>query len=85
MDRLTPGDDTKVRSRAARVEKLLRVVCGDAEFPLFVSDDATVFDVCSLLETDIVARLAGSYGAAPQSSDLHEPIWRLVDLLDPDA
>jgi hypothetical protein len=85
MDRLAPGDDTNVRSRAARVEKLLRIVCGDAEFPLFVSDDATVFDVCSLLEADIVAKLAECYGIAPKSSDLHEPIWRLVDLLDRDA
>jgi hypothetical protein len=38
-----------------------------------------------LLEADIVAKLAECYGIAPKSSDLHEPIWRLVDLLDRDA
>jgi hypothetical protein len=37
--------DAEVRARASRVERLLRIVCGKDEFPYFVSDAATVYEV----------------------------------------
>jgi hypothetical protein len=74
--------DTEVRARASRVKRLLRIVCGKDEFPYFVSDAATVYDVCSLLDSEIVARLVGSYGITLEPADLRLPIWQLVDRLE---
>jgi hypothetical protein len=69
-------------TRVARVERLLRIVCGIEEFPTFVSDLATIYDVCSLSEIDITQRLADAYGRAVNARDLTQPIWKLVDWLD---
>jgi hypothetical protein len=74
--------DTEVRARVARVEKLLRIVCGDEEFPYFVSDAATIYDVCSLLEDEIMAKLTHAYHVALDPADLRQPVWKLVDRID---
>ena len=73
--------DIEVQSRAAEVERLLQIVCGDEEFPWFVSDEATVFDVCSLSEQEIASALSESYGRPVGLSQLRLPIWKLVDEL----
>ena len=73
--------DAEVQARAARVEEMLRHVCDEEEFPWFVSDEATLFDVCTLSPDDIVERLASRYGRKVQLSELRLPIWKLVDRL----
>ena len=71
----------EVRARSARVEEILRHVCGEEEFPLFISDEATLFDVCTLTPEEIVERLAAHYGRRVQLTELRLPIWKLVDRL----
>jgi hypothetical protein len=73
--------DTEVQARAAQVEEMLRHVCDVEEFPWFVSDKATLFDVCTLSAEEIAERLAAHYGRRVQLSELHLPIWKLVDRL----
>jgi hypothetical protein len=73
--------DVHVQARLAKIEEVLRHVCGD-EFPLFVSDEATVLDVCSLSSEQIVARIESRYGPKLGVSDLHLPIWQLIDQLE---
>jgi len=73
--------DAEVRARVDRVEEMLRHVCGEEEFSCFVSDEATLFDVCTLGPEEIVDRLASRYGRKVQLSELHLPIWKLVDRL----
>ena len=70
-----------MRARSARVEEILRHVCGEEEFPLFISDEATLFDVCTLTPEEIVERLATHYGRRVQLTELRLPIWKLVDRL----
>jgi hypothetical protein len=70
----------EVRARSARVEEILRHVCGEEEFPLFISDEATLFDVW-LTPEEIVERLATHYGRRVQLTELRLPIWKLVDRL----
>jgi len=72
--------DLEIQLRAADVEHLLRGLLDD-EFPVFVSDDASVFDVSSLPAEEIVDRLARAFGVAVSSDDLRLPIWKLVDRL----
>lgn len=57
------------------------VVDQNVQFPWFVSDEATLFDVCTLSEVEIRSRLRVAYASAPEKLDLQLPIWRLVDLL----
>ncbi|MDP9036444.1 MAG: hypothetical protein M3O50_16710 [Myxococcota bacterium] len=68
-----------MRARLARTEKLLRIICGDEEFPYFVSDARTVYDVCSLSEGEILGNLIHAYHVVLDPADLREPIWKLVD------
>ncbi|RME52954.1 MAG: hypothetical protein D6790_18205 [Caldilineae bacterium] len=74
--------DAEVQARVKRVEKMLRHVCDEDEFPYFVSDAATLFDVCTLTPEEIAERLARHYSRKIGLTELRLPIWRLVDLLD---
>jgi hypothetical protein len=71
--------DTEVQARLSEVEELLRQVCDADEFPWFVSDEATVLDVCTLLPEEIAERLAARYGRRVQLLELQLPIWKLVE------
>ena len=73
--------DTEVQARAVDVEALLRNVCDDDELPFFVSDEATILDVCSRSPEEIQERIRSRYGRSVQPPDLQLPIWRLVDWL----
>jgi hypothetical protein len=74
--------DAEVQARRARVEEVLRHVCEEEEFPYFVSDEATLLDVCTLMPEEIAERLAQFYGRRVQLAELRPPIWKLVDWLD---
>jgi hypothetical protein len=73
--------DAEIRARATQVEEMLRHVCDADEFPWFVSDEATLLDVCSLSPEEIVDRLAAHYGRRVDPSELRLSIWKLVDRL----
>ena len=77
------ASDVEVRTRRERVSKLLRHVCEDAEFPSFVSDEATLFDVCSADADEITARITEAYGQRVSADELHPPVWKLADRLEP--
>ena len=71
--------EKEVQARIAEVEELLRQVCDAEEFPWFVSDEATVFDVCTLSPEELAERLAAHYGQRVQLLELQLPIWKLVE------
>jgi len=71
--------DAEVQARIAEVEALLRQLCDAEEFPWFVSDEATVFDLCTLSSEEIADRLSAHYGRRVQLLELQLPIWRLVE------
>lgn len=75
--------DTEVRARVLKVEEMLRQICEPEEFPLFVSDEATVLDVCTLPLEDITERLGVHYGRRVSIGELQLPIWRLAERLSP--
>lgn len=74
--------DAEVEVRASRVEELLRCVCGEEEFPYFVSDKATLLDVCTLAPEEIAERLSMHYGKEVQTKNLIVPVWKLLDWLE---
>ena len=70
--------DKNVQLYLADVERLLRAVCDDEEFPWFVSDDATVFDVSTASEVELRERIAAAFGHVLTVDDLKLPLWQLA-------
>lgn len=60
------------------MDRRLQVVCQEGEFPWFVSDDATVFEVCTASEAELRNRIASAYGYTVTSGELRLPVWRLA-------
>jgi len=77
------ANDENVQRHRAEVERLLRVVCEDDEVPWFVSDEATVFDVSTASEVDLMQRIATAFGESVTAHDLRLPLWRLATRLRP--
>jgi hypothetical protein len=65
--------DREVLARAGPVEKLVRLVCDEDERPYFVSDEATLFDVCTSTPEVIADRLAAHYGRRVRLAELRLP------------
>ena len=70
--------EIEVQARVVEIEEMLRQICDAEEFPWFVSDAATVLDVCSLDREEIAARLAAHYGRKVEVMELQLPIWKLA-------
>jgi hypothetical protein len=52
------------------------------EHPLFVSDEATIFDVSTSTATDLLGRLSGYYRKPVSPDDLKLPLWKLLRQLN---
>jgi hypothetical protein len=48
------------------------------EKPLFVSDEATIWDVSTSLAPDLIIRLYQHYQKAVTMDDLKQPLWKLL-------
>lgn len=77
------ASDENVQQYLADVERLLHVVCDDDEFPWFVSDEATIFDVTTLSEAEIAERIAAILGTVVTAADLKLPLWQLAARMRP--
>jgi hypothetical protein len=63
------------------VEELFRHVLHDEE-PLFISDEATLWDVSMSDPNEILARCVTYYGVPVSMQDTRQPLWRLLPMLD---
>jgi len=75
-------NDQRVHQHKTAVERLLRVICAPEELPWFVSDEATVFDVSTATESELLDRITASWGLALNAEDLKLPLWQLALRLD---
>ncbi len=71
-----------MRQYAELFEELFEHVLSDEE-PLFVSDEATIYDVSSAPPEELLKRLSEYYGAFVSLQDLKQPLWQLLLLLRP--
>jgi hypothetical protein len=63
------------------VEEFYSKVLFDEE-PLFVSDEATVWDIWSGDEEEILARCSNYYGVPVSREETRQPFWKFVTSLD---
>jgi len=52
-------------------------ILGDEE-PLFISDEATVFDVSAVEPEELLSRISSYYRRALSVADLKQPLWKLI-------
>ena len=80
-DNFQLGENNEIHKRAKLVQDFLEKIIHPEERPLFVSDDATVFDICSDDEHSLITKVADKYGVRLSNQQLQLKIWQLVDLL----
>jgi hypothetical protein len=81
-DNFQLSGNNEIHRRAKFVQDFLEKIIHLEERPLFVSDDATVFDICSDDEHSLIARIADKYGVRLSTQQLQLKVWQLVDLLN---
>ena len=72
---LSPNIEMRKLSRESK--EFFDKVLFDEE-PIFVSDEATIWDVSTSTAEDLLKRCAQHYGKTLTVEDLNQPLWKLL-------
>jgi hypothetical protein len=75
------SSDEKIRAIRPLTDALFEHVLYDEE-PIFVSDEATIFDVSLASPEELQKRCSIYYNTAVSLDDLRRPLWELLPELD---
>jgi hypothetical protein len=75
------GSEAEIQKRASLVQNFLIQVINLGEQPIFVSDEATIFDISSDSEDVLLSRIFNSYRIKLSKKDLQLKVWQLIDLI----
>jgi hypothetical protein len=75
------AQSSKTGRTSELLDELFMNVLFDEE-PLFISDEATIWDVSMASLDDLLKRLSEHYGVSVSEDDLRAPLWKLVSELD---
>lgn len=75
------ADSTETLKRKAALDRLIDILFEPDLRPLFISDEASIFDVSGDTEDELVSKIQLHYGRTLQIDELRLPVWRLLDLL----
>jgi hypothetical protein len=76
------SSNTEMQKVAALAEEFYLRVLRDDEEPLFVSDEATLFDVWSGDMNEVLNRCTQRYGVPLSLEDARQPFWKLLLMLN---
>jgi hypothetical protein len=76
------SSNTEMQNVAALAEEFYLSVLRDDEKPLFVSDEATLFDVWSGDMNEVLNRCSQFYGVPVSLEDARQPFWKLLLMLN---
>jgi hypothetical protein len=62
-------------------QEFLKHVLYDEE-PLFISDEATIWDVSMNSAEELIERISRYYGKPTSEVDLNQPLWKLIRQLN---
>lgn len=71
------SSDTEIRKVPELLDELFVHVLYDEE-PLFVSDEATIWDVSMADPEELLKRISAYYGSPVSIEDLKLPLWKLL-------
>jgi hypothetical protein len=69
--------DVQMRRIPDLVQEFFQNVLFDEE-PLYVSDEATIFDVSLASPDELAKRCSEYYGTSVSTDDLRQPVWQLI-------
>lgn len=75
------GGAKMIEERRKEAEFFIKAVIDPDEYPYFVSDAATVYDISSLSSEELRLRIERAYGIRITQEDLAIPVWQLLDRL----
>jgi hypothetical protein len=75
------SSDVQMQKYSREAREFFERVLYDEE-PIFVSDEATIFDVSTSSIEELVRRCASQYGKTLSPEDLSQPLWKLLQHLN---
>jgi len=73
------GGAKQIEERRKEAELFIKAVIDPDEYPYFVSDVASVYDLSSQSGEDLIFRVERAYGIRITEEDLAIPVWQLLD------
>ena len=71
----------QAEQRKEVLDIFLNNVIDKEEWPFFVSDEATVYDISTLTNKELLLRIETAYGKKLKFEDLKLPLWKLLDIM----
>ena len=75
------SSDNEIQKLRDSVQELFDHVLYDEE-SLFISDEATIWDVSMSTSEELLCRISHYYGIKISSADLDQPLWKLLREID---
>ena len=73
--------DSEIQQLQDLVQELFDHVLYDEE-PIFISDEATIWDVSMSTSEELLGRISRYYGIKISNADLNQPLWKLLREID---
>lgn len=71
------SSDSEIQQLEDLVQELFKHVLYDDE-PIFISDEATIWDVSMSSPEELLSRFSSYYGITVSREDLNLPLWKLL-------
>jgi hypothetical protein len=75
------SSNSEMQKMPELTQEFLEHVLYDEE-PLFISDEATIWDVSMSTSEELTRRISDYYGKTISESDLKQPLWKLIRQLN---
>ncbi len=75
------SSDIEIQKIPELTQKFVEQVLYDEE-PLFISDEATIWDVSMATGEELIRRCSQYYGKAVSKADFAQPLWKLIRQLN---
>jgi hypothetical protein len=75
------SSDIEMQKASREAQEFFALILPD-EQPLFVSDEATIWDVSTSTAEEILTRCSRYYGKNLSVADLKQPLWKLLKKLN---
>jgi len=75
------SSDSEIQETPELTQEFLEHVLYDEE-PLFISDEATIWDVSMSTSEELTKRISEYYGKIVSEADLKQPLWKLIRKLN---
>jgi hypothetical protein len=76
------ANSVEINKRKSKISHFTNNILDSEEEAIFVSDEASIYDISTDDEEALLERVEKVYGVILEVNDFLLPIWKLVDLID---